>query len=120
MEGVRTVVEVIVAAARVDTVAVGRLWRGCLNLVVTEDGQGEQRHCNAGSEKQRHVCEHVPTAPPGAASRGHGRILADLERLSIVENTDSSNRFSTAGPGETGRIRTAGTPQSVPPYSGSV
>ncbi len=64
MEGVPAVVKVIVAAARVDAVAVWRMWRGCLDPVAAKNGQGEQRHGNAGSEQQRHVREHVATAPP--------------------------------------------------------
>jgi hypothetical protein len=64
MERVPAVVEVIVAAAWVDAVAVRMLWLGCLNPVAAKNGQREQRHGNAGSEQQRHVREHVATAPP--------------------------------------------------------
>ncbi len=64
MEGVPAVVKVIVAAARVDAVAVRRMWRGCLDTVAAEYGQREQRHGNAGSEQQRPMREHAAAAPP--------------------------------------------------------
>jgi len=63
MECVPAVVKVIVAAAVVEAVAVRRLWRGCLNPVTIQNGQGDQ--CKgAGSEKQHQVRAHLATAPP--------------------------------------------------------
>ncbi len=61
---VPAVVKVIVAAARVEAVAVERMWRGCLDPVAAEYGQREERDGKAGSDQERHVRERAAAAPP--------------------------------------------------------
>jgi hypothetical protein len=64
MVAVPAVVEMIVAAAWMDPVAMRRLRRGGLDPVIAKSGQGEQCNCDTGSQEQRQVRAHVAAAPP--------------------------------------------------------
>jgi hypothetical protein len=56
---------VIVAAPRMDSVAMRRMGRRiCLHPAASEDGQREEGQGKAGSEKQRQLHKQLATAPP--------------------------------------------------------
>jgi hypothetical protein len=102
MEGVRAVVEVIVAAARVDAVAMRRLRRIGARLRRSDSDYRQQ--ADEECTRQGETPEAAPlAAPPCAVSREHRPAFSsDHQHLSIVEITDLS------------------AAQSVPAYSGSV
>jgi hypothetical protein len=61
---VPAVVEMVVAAAWMDSVAMRRLRRGGLDPVMAKGNQGEHCNRNACTEEKRQVRAHVAAAPP--------------------------------------------------------
>jgi hypothetical protein len=57
-------IQVIVATAWMNTIAMRRIRRICLDPAAPEDGQGEQNCSQATSEKKPQVRKRLAAAPP--------------------------------------------------------